>query len=139
WLRERLHASATIGPVGAAVVTLRPIATGHAFPTGDLFRRLEVGAERVDRAGRVLQRDVRYLARHFEVQLGKPGRTLARDDRLRGDGAEIDLDVDCPTSPTPSASGEHVRWWVTYQRVAETHRGDVPAEAKVESEIRLHE
>ena len=49
---------------------------------------------------------------------------------------DVDLDVQCPS---PSERGERVRWWVTYQRVAEAHRGDVPADADIESEVRLHE
>jgi hypothetical protein len=140
WLRESVQATATSDPVGAIVVTLRAIA-GHAVPTGDLFRRLEVGAERVDRAGKVVQRDVRWLARHFEIRVGERGRTLVRDDRLRDGPAEITLDVACPPEDGPDETepGGRVRWWVKYQRVAEAHRGDVPADADVESEVLLHE
>ncbi|HVH97880.1 MAG TPA: multiheme c-type cytochrome, partial [Enhygromyxa sp.] len=38
----------------ALVLTLTPIGVGHAFPTGDLFRRLELHAELVSRDGETL-------------------------------------------------------------------------------------
>lgn len=132
WLRDSLKAAATTGADGAVVITLRPTRSGHAFPTGDLFRRLEVGAEVVGPAGRVEKRDVRWLARHFEVRGAAPGRQLVRDDRPRAGPTEVELDVRCPDGPG------QVRWWVTYQRVAETFHGDAPARATIESEVLLH-
>lgn len=136
WLRSALEVRAAIGSVGSVVLTLRQTRPGHAFPTGDLFRRLEVGAELVDGSGRALRRDVRHLARHFEVRVGGRGRELVGDDRLRDEPVEVDLDVTCPGEGDP---GARVRWWVTYQRVAEAFRGDRPEEALVESEVLLHE
>lgn len=130
WLRRKLAASAALDAFGV-LVTLESRA-GHAFPTGDLFRRCEVGAELLDARGRVLQRDVRYLARHFELAPGQPGRRLVADDRVRGK-SEVLLDL----QPTRGATS--VRWWVSYQRVAHTGDGREPEAAVLESELPLHE
>jgi hypothetical protein len=53
---------------GAAVrITLAAAAVGHAFPTGDMFRRVEVRAEAIDAHGRVIATAVPVvLQRRFE-------------------------------------------------------------------------
>lgn len=124
WLGAHLDVKAEIAS-GRVRVTLAQRGGGHAFPTGDLFRRLEVGAEI---AGR---RDVRHLARHFEISPGTPGRRLMLDDRLFDAPVEIDLDL-------APAKGDEVAWWVTYQRVAEIGTGTDPRAATIESEVKLH-
>ncbi len=133
WLRDALDATATIGDAGGVVVTLAQTHPGHAFPTGDLFRRLEVGAEVVGPRGEAKERRVRHLTRHFEIVPGAKGRTLTTDDRVFFEPLEVALDLSCDARP-----GASIRWWVTYQRVATTGDGKRPEEAKVESEVVLH-
>jgi hypothetical protein len=79
----------------------------------------------------VIRRDVRHLARHFEIVPGDPIRHLARDDRVFDDPTVVDLAL----SP---AAGATVRWWVRYQRVATVGLGRDPGAAKIESEVPLH-
>ena len=92
WLADRLRATATHTEGGRVRVTLVQASPGHGFPTGDLFRRLEVGCELRDDGGKVVSRDVKYLARRFAIVPGTPGRQLVADDRVlrraegRGDG-----------------------------------------------------
>ncbi len=57
-------------------VVLAPAQLGHAFPTGDLFRRVRVSAGR----------ESRYLARHFASRMEIPGvmvRSETSDDRVQ--------------------------------------------------------
>lgn len=132
WLRAQLRATAERAADGHVRVTLVQTAPGHAFPTGDLFRRLEVGAELRDASGRVRSRDVRHLARHFEIVSGYPERQLVGDDRVFDEPRAVDLTLE---SAPP---GSTIHWWVTYQRVATVGVGRVPAEAKIESEVPLY-
>ena len=121
WLRERLEVRARCEG-GRLVIELAQRDAGHAFPTGDLFRRLEVGAEL---AGR---RELHHLARHFEMWPGSRGRQLASDNRVLDEPVTIDFDLLC------RAGGS---WWVRYQRVAQAFDGRNPEAARVESEILL--
>jgi hypothetical protein len=98
---------------GRMVFDLTPIGVGHSFPTGDLFRRLELRAEAVDDEGRVVGTAFRYLARHFPPPKWDRDHTRRADvvdDRLRGP-ATIELEL--PAVAAPHA----VRWSVRYQRV----------------------
>jgi hypothetical protein len=134
WLGSKLTAKASRGD-GEVRVTLAQTDPGHGFPTGDLFRRLAVGCELRSAGGKVLGRDVRYLARHFEAVPGRSGRRLVRDDRVFGEPVVVDLD--CALG-APGARLAQLSWWVTYQRVATVGTGTNPADAKVESEVPLH-
>ncbi|NUP13927.1 MAG: hypothetical protein HOW73_48450 [Polyangiaceae bacterium] len=134
WLRSALAVKAESGALRMTTITLQQTRAGHAFPTGDLFRRLEVGAEVVDAKGKVLARDARYLRRHLDAVPGKRGRTLVKDDRVMFEPLEVDLDVSCDAAP----KGATLRWWVTYQRVAQTGDGKDPERAEVESEVPLY-
>jgi hypothetical protein len=95
-------------------ITLRAARVGHAFPTGDLLRRVEVGAVAIlgDGEGRPARR---WLARHFgdRVQAsGARARVELADDRVPAGGERtVVLEV-------PEATGHEVRWWVDSQRVA---------------------
>src|SRR5262249_21393784 len=126
WLRENLRATAERLEGGRIRVTLVQPAPGHAFPTGDLFRRLEIGCERHGPAGNVLHREAPYLARRFEIIPGKPGRELMGDDRVFDEPKQVELDCG-PPSPRP------ISWWVGYQRVATVGVGTNPREAQIES------
>lgn len=117
------------------VLTLEPQGVGHAFPTGDLFRRLEVGAElNVD--GVVRARATRYLTRHFEPWRNADGtRNPAHawpvvDDRLTGDTT---LRLALPGSGDENGI---VQWWVDYQRV--DARDDLaPERSSLAGQVRL--
>ncbi len=111
-------------------VRLTPEEMGHAFPTGDLFRRLEVSAEAVGPDEMVLGSDQRYLARHFGAPAGVLGRTLIRDDRVGPDGASIELDVG------DAGRGRVIAWRVAYQRVAHPNGID-ESDAALEGELEL--
>ncbi|MFO0591839.1 MAG: hypothetical protein U0441_30105 [Polyangiaceae bacterium] len=138
WLRERLHASAARVDEGTVRITLVQSDPGHAFPTGDLFRRLAVGCEVRSSRGEVLARDVRYPRRHFDVTTGMFGRVLTADDRVFDAPVEIDLDVSAAAERIAPGGGAKVRWWVIHQRVATAGAGPNPEDAKVESEVPLH-
>jgi hypothetical protein len=134
WLGSKLTARAE-RTQGEVRVTLAQTAPGHGFPTGDLFRRLAVGCELRGADGKVQGRDVRYLARHFEAVPGRSGRRLVRDDRVFGEPVVVELACE-PEAPGPRFA--QLSWWVTYQRVATVGTGTDPADARVESEVRLH-
>lgn len=103
---------------GALSLRIAPRGVGHAFPTGDLFRRLSVLAEVVD-SGRVLRRERRYLARHFVHRLQADGvsrREEVGDDRPGSsphDGGAIVVKFDFQDAGV----GRQMRWQVAYERV----------------------
>jgi hypothetical protein len=135
WLRSHLDVSAAQTGDRAITVTLRQPNAGHAFPTGDLFRRLEIGAELLTAEGEVLARAVTYLARHFEVQVGRPGRQLVLDNRVFDQPRIVTLTMpNSERTPAPL----RMRWWVTYQRVATAGAGHDTDAATVESSVELH-
>jgi hypothetical protein len=129
-LREALRAEARrLGPTRIEL-RLTPGRTGHALPTGDLFRRLELSAEAVGPDNMVLGSGVRHLARHFELRRGGVGRFLVSDDRLRDAPVTVELDVG------PEGAGRPVAWRVAYQRVG--HPGASGDEdAVIEGEVPL--
>lgn len=114
-----------------ARITLTPRELGHAFPTGDLFRRLEVSAEAIGPEWQVVARDRRYLARHWQRQPSPFGvvlRSATRDDRPLSGTAVVDLSLDAPNLP--------IAWRVAYQRV-EHPRSDDEHHSRIEGEIEL--
>jgi len=87
---------------------------GHAFPTGDLLRRLTITVDVARPGPRRPQR--RYLARHWKtapVGGGPPVRTEASDDRLGVGENPRTLVFDLPATDAALP----VRWWVNYERV----------------------
>ena len=128
WLKDHLQTKAEIRD-GHARITLAQTTPGHAFPTGDLFRRLEVGYELRDATGKVTQREVRHLGRRFEHVPGESARRLLEDNRVFDDPKIIDLPINGPAGS--------LEWWVTYQRVAQIGSGVDEANATIESEVRL--
>lgn len=132
WLAARLDATASFTEHGDVAVTLSQPQPSHAFPTGDLFRRLEVGVSWRDAHGKVLAEKTAYLARHFVFLPGQGmGRTLTHDNRVRGH-AEVLLEREGGAPATTA------RWWVTLQRVSTVGTGEHPEEAHIESEQPLH-
>lgn len=112
-LRAALVVTASRPRPDRVVLELEPVGVGHAFPTGDLFRRLELKIETLDSTGRTTAVQRRYLERHFAPRRrGEPYRRvqpLERDDRLAGP-ATFAFDL-------PGTSPADIRWSVTYQRV----------------------
>ncbi len=136
-LRGAVEITARCEPRGVTL-TLTPARVGHAFPTGDLFRRLELALDPIGRAG-ADDEDTkgarRYLARHFtttEERPGKPVRTVLRDDRVGARPGPTVVTLTLPGDVEPART----RWRVSYQRV-EHLRGDSPQRAVVEGEIEL--
>jgi hypothetical protein len=105
-------------------LTLTPNAAGHAFPTGDLFRRLELRV-------RILGDDppraplVRRLGRRFE-QLPQPSGLMVReeveDTRIAGDAVTVRFDLGAAPGPSEPLCEDldqvWVAWELRYQRVA---------------------
>jgi hypothetical protein len=94
---------------------LTPGQVGHAFPTGDLFRRLVVSVEAVGEDWFVLGEASRALRRRFEMRETEPGRMvrhLVGDDRV-GVGRPEPLELDVGDR----ARGRPIAWRVEYQRV----------------------
>lgn len=117
------------------VVSIEPRDIGHAFPTGDLFRRLALHAE-LHAGGQRIAATTRYLARHFVTRRREDG-TLdpafawpEPDDRLRGP-TTIRLTLD------PAASGE-LRWWIDHERV-DARDDHHPERSTIASTVRIAE
>lgn len=133
WLRKNLEAEVERTDDAELRVTLVQPNPGHDAPTGDLFRRLEVGYELRTEGGEVLRREATHLARHFEIVPGRPGRTLTLDNRVGSEPGVVELSL-----PEEAPSSARISWWVTYQRVATVGKGANPADAIIESEVKLH-
>ena len=122
---------ATSGPAGRVVITLATQGVGHAFPTGDLFRRVVVEAEIVGADHASLGTRSIFLARTFQDVPRGFGvvRTEIADTRLvAGKPREILLDLGA------LAVENEVSVRVSYQRVA---GGGAHAMATVGSEVLL--
>ena len=90
---ERLRAATRLDVTardGAVEVVVDARDVGHAFPSGDLFRRVRVLAWRETAAGRVVASDERVFERTFEPGTG-PRRERA-DGRIEGE-ARFTLDL----------------------------------------------
>ncbi|EYF07768.1 multiheme c-type cytochrome [Chondromyces apiculatus] len=111
-------------------VTLTPANSGHAFPTGDLFRRLSVSAEALGPDEMVMGEQERFLTRHFVLRPGQIGRRLVADDRVHGEAVVVELEVG------PGGVGRTIGWQVAYQRVAHPNGVDERT-ATIEGEVRV--
>ncbi len=119
-LATALDVQASRTPEGVRV-ELRVVGAGHAVPTGDLFRRLEVGAIVYDpRAPEPPA--LRWLSRRFErrVQANAIAALLETgDDRVPADGSPRIVEL-----RLPSAGDRPIVWWVEHQRVAFPRGGE---------------
>ncbi len=110
-------------------IRLEVVGAGHAVPTGDLFRRLELGAIVLDVA-HPSSPARRWLGRRFDTRVETSGIALIHeiaDERVPPTGVrEVFLAL-------PEAEGHDIAWWVTHQRVA-FPRGPNPASAVLEGE-----
>lgn len=133
WLRKNLEVTADVTHDGLLRLTIVQPNPGHDAPTGDLFRRYEVGYEILGGNGEVLHRETTYLARHFQLIPGRPGRTMVLDNRVTSEPRVVEMDI-----PANMPKEAQLSWWVTYQRVATVGMGTNPKEAVVESSVKLH-
>lgn len=100
-------------------VTIGPGEVGHAFPTGDLFRRLAVVAEVVDGSGALVARKTRWLGRHYRptrLPNGQSARVTAADDRPGAPALEGKRLL-VPFSFGKAAEGRAIVVRVDYERV----------------------
>jgi cytochrome c554/c'-like protein len=100
---------------------LRVLAAGHAVPTGDLFRRLEIGAMVLDPIAPE-RPALRYLGRRFDD--GVQSNAIAvlmevADDRVPADGSARVVKLDLPHAGT-----RPIVWWIEHQRVAFPRGGE---------------
>jgi hypothetical protein len=115
-------------------ITLISKVRGHKFPTGDLFRRLEVLVEAISPYETLLAQKRVYLGRHFPWKSPAPGmaarRTIGLDNRLTEVPRTLTLDLG------PSAVNAKIRYRISYQRVSHPV-SDHDSEAVVERAIIL--
>jgi hypothetical protein len=122
-LRRAVNVMAERTGAGRAQLILTAGEVGHAFPTGDMFRRLEVRAEAIDAAGKILARaEPTQLARTFiDVPRDPNGKELtfmrveAADTRVPAPGMgsrTVELEVE------KAPPGARLRWRVVYQRMS---------------------
>jgi len=134
-LRAALVVRAERTGASRVTLTLTSERVGHAYPTGDLFRRLVVEADALGPDFSVVASTRQNLARHFidvPSALERNGeRVVAGDDRvLPGVASRIELELG------PGARGLPVAWRVRYERVLHLnprHEDD----ARVESSLVL--
>jgi hypothetical protein len=114
---ERLRAALEIHALrpepARILISLRPRAIGHAFPTGDMFRQVLVEADATDEQGDPLAGDQRILGKIYQDRLAgsSRGRVLLEDTRLLP-GAEAVVELDLS-----GAEALPVHWRVVYQRI----------------------
>lgn len=110
---------------------LEPVGVGHAFPTGDLFRRLTLTVVTEDAEGRPLATRRRYFGRVFGPV--RSGREIVRreiaDERLSSR-----TEVTFPLATR--AASTTVRWRLDYERVAFSPTRH-PEQAVIEGSVTL--
>lgn len=122
-----------IGPTTARIA-IESNGAGHAFPTGDLFRRIEVHVDAVGAEYQSVASATRYLMRHFAEKRHGAGivRYVYADDRPLVSPMIIDFDLG------PAAAALPLAYRIAYQRV-EHPRSEKPEDSVVEGEIVLSE
>ena len=124
-LRGAVRVSARPTEMGAIAIDLQTVGTGHAFPTGDMFRRLVVRAEAVDPAGAIVGRTERTLQRNFVVASG--GLREGADTRLPASGSVVTVDLDLGEN----AVDARIRWSVDYERITNGFRHPLEVRGRV--------
>jgi hypothetical protein len=119
-IRRAISARAVTRGPSAVEIVLRPGEVGHAVPTGDLFRRLVVGVERVGEDGEIVDFQTRPIGRTFAFE-GTHQRQLA-DTRPGAPGQE-----ESRLSFSLRGRGR-TRYWIDYQRIASAQREDADVE-----------
>jgi hypothetical protein len=128
--RVRGAASITASRRGGDVrVRIAPRDVGHAFPTGDHFRRLSIVVEAIGADGAVVATRRELLSRHFEGGFGR--LVEVGDDRPFVAPRDVDLDLGAAALSLP------VRYRVTYERVEHLGEGRSEATADVGGSVEL--
>jgi nitrate/TMAO reductase-like tetraheme cytochrome c subunit len=116
------------------VLTLTAGEIGHAFPTGDLLRRLAITAIAGDPAHPLVRRTL-FLGRHFGDEQQMPGlvvRVVKLDDRLGFLGPEARV----LRITLAGSLDRSIAWRVAYQRVQHLGAGGAgEVDAKIGGEI----
>jgi hypothetical protein len=116
------------------VLTLSSRGVGHAYPTGDLFRRVAVRVEARGADYAVVARSERFLARHFEDVTTAPRtseRRVTADDRLfPGEARELAFELG------PDARDRELGYEVRFERVLHMNPR-FEAAAQIESSMLL--
>jgi hypothetical protein len=125
----------TVERASATVVRLHlsPFEVGHAVPTGDLLRRLEVALHAIDPSGSRRILDRRWLSRRFAMRPHVTGSMLREeiaDERVGARGKTVELRI-----PDDRAGSAALGWRVMHQRVA--HASSDPRTAIVEGELEV--
>ena len=118
-------------------LNLRPGAAGHAFPTGDMLRRLALVIDVLDKDGKSIEHEEQFFARHFGFtrEASKPPRkVLLKDNRV---GASTNPPVFSYTAKNRPEGG-HLHYTLRYERVADP-TGGVDGRAIVEGSVLLAE
>jgi len=121
------------GPT-TAQVTLTPAVSGHALPTGDLFRRLEIHVDAVGAEYQAVASSTKYLMRHFAERKHGAGivRYVKSDDRPLNAPVVVELNLG------PEALALPMAYRIAYQRV-EHPRSEKPEDSVVDGEVVLSE
>jgi len=119
------------------VLTLHAGEVGHAFPTGDMLRRLALTIDVVDARGEPVEHAEHYFQRHFGYSrkpFKAPRKILVKDDRVGGSGPPVVFRYIARARPL----GGHLRYALRYERVSDPSGGP-HGEAVVEGSILLAE
>lgn len=98
---------------GTLEAELSTIGVGHAFPTGDLFRRLRLEVDALDTEGRTETRTELVLGRRFRFFGGE--RRDDGDDRVKETRRQ--------TFDAPDGREDHLRYRLYYERGIAEHNG----------------
>lgn len=130
-IRGALVADIASARPGAVALRLQPGRVGHAFPTGDLFRRVVVEADLVDEHGTVQASRRRDLARTLDHGQAHEGA----DERI---GADLAPCFELDFAPVRDIARPSIHLTLTYERVAHPI-GPRPEQALVDSRVLLLE
>lgn len=122
-LKQGAKISASRPSAQKVLVSIAPSGAGHSFPTGDMFRRLEVRAFALDASGKVIAKaEPVFLGRTFtdrsrdrELSFAFH-RTEAADSRVPPPGAGGPLSVELRFGESVGAA--RIRFEVAYQRMS---------------------
>jgi hypothetical protein len=111
---------------------------GHAFPTGDLFRRLEVSVEAVGSDYQAIGTARRYLSRHWSEkrQLARVVREVKRDDRPSDTPLRVELELELGPAERALLAALPLAFRVAYQRVQHP-RSEADEDSVLDGEIEI--
>jgi len=129
WIRTSLDVRATRNGSRVEIV-LAPGHVGHAVPTGDLFRRLEVAADAYDDKGEIVGRAIRPVGRSFAMS-ARGERVEVADNRPGSHGEDATTLV----FDFGDAKTARVRWSIDFERVL----GQDPDSVEIAARLRVME